>query len=356
MPSGHTDTSTINLRRPLTPGMIELLRRLGGTGLSRARMSGAERNMLRAAARELARDRAGVPRMSYYATAFAIRKSIPGLTRARSRAKRLTRAKIKLGLFLSPDSHWPFPHTIEQAFETFRWLVRSGDRYRGPTGYPGHHHGPRETLSLSSGANLQSVAPIVSLADLRARYVAALFSHMGGAPTERWRAEKGIRGYAVHWLKIPHFQPFRATPWFESERAVVDALESFFKTGAEGRLAASPNHVHTDCRTCMGARIFVHPRHFVFDLAFGDGLSRWNEPLARSARGEPFTAALYRAKRYLDLLTDHAMPHEELVAALNAAKPADDGYGWIDHEWVLAPEGVVSMPRYVLDRASNGSA
>lgn len=48
MPSGHTDRNSINDRRPMTAGMVDILRRLRGFSLRDCHFARSEKSQLRA--------------------------------------------------------------------------------------------------------------------------------------------------------------------------------------------------------------------------------------------------------------------------------------------------------------------
>jgi hypothetical protein len=119
-----------------------------------------------------------------------------------------TKAKIAFVEFLRPDFYWPNPYTIEQAFEVFRWMVRTGTAYERSTRWG--RNGPIETLSCSpSCTGFGYVAPIVSLDDLRRRFHFGLLSaHTTSSGVDEWRGAENTHVGAEKIIAFRHHKPF----------------------------------------------------------------------------------------------------------------------------------------------------
>jgi hypothetical protein len=211
-----------------------------------------------------------------------------------------TKAKVTFVQFLRPDGYWPYPYSVEQAFEVFRWMVRTGASYEQRARWG--RRGVIELLSCQpSCVNFGSVKPIRSLEDLRRRFHYALLSAEGNTTVTSWRHDTGLTLDATRWLHFRHAKPFTA------ESVSRDELERFYRDGSTQRLTVSPNRVHTTAVTCKWTEIFVEPDKFSFLLHYGwpeeECSSRWNVELTATQHGETFTEGLRRAIRILAEMT-----------------------------------------------------
>ncbi len=125
-----------------------------------------------------------------------------------------TKAKIAFVELVRPDCWWPQPYTIEQAFEVFRWMARTGRQYERPTRWG--RNGPLETLSCApSCTGHDSVTPIKSLADLRQRFHFGVLSAMTTSNgVNEWRQAEQIYIGSERVLSFRHHKPFTGGgPW-----------------------------------------------------------------------------------------------------------------------------------------------
>ena len=225
-----------------------------------------------------------------------------------------TKAKIAFIAFVRPDCYWPAPYTIEQAFEVFRWMVRTGSAFERPTRWG--RNGPIETLSCSpSCTGFGHVNPIVSLADLRRRFHFGLLSaHASSSGVDEWRAAENVRVDAEKIIAFRHHKPFSGGAGWTCEAEVFKAINGLFADGQSLRTARSLNPVHPSARTCKSVKIAVEGDRFRFFLTYGwpdeESTSCWTHLLAWTEGNEPFLATLARAATSLAELV-----HERAEAA-----------------------------------------
>jgi hypothetical protein len=226
-----------------------------------------------------------------------------------------TRFELNLIELVRPPSYWPYPYSIEQAFQTLRWMITTGDGFQDPGRWGSS--GVREILSASSGVGLSGVAPIRSLEDLRQRFHYAILAN-GGKSVVQWREEFDIRvggrvtiPFAVH--KDAHHSAV-----FQSQAHVGEELKRMLQPKPGQSMKVSLNYVHHDARTLHNVEIHVSKTGFKFVLWFGDAPksemhSHWDETLAASREGETFLQTFARARDNFDLLVKGVRPsHADL--------------------------------------------
>lgn len=207
-----------------------------------------------------------------------------------------------------PDSFWPHPFSIEQAFEIFRWMVATGDAYRDPTRWG--RVGVRELLSATSGTGADEVTSITSLADLRTRFHHALLASPRCPAVVQWRKDHRVEIGARIRVRSPVYTQFEGARHlgFGSEGAIKDTLDRITIRSRGQTLKARLNYVHLDVETVHGVSIAVSAKGFVFRLKYGDPFhdnrpySAWSHSLARTRPGETFLETFARARDVYDML------------------------------------------------------
>lgn len=221
-----------------------------------------------------------------------------------------TKTRYSFIEFLRPDSYWPTPYTIEQAFGVFRWLAQTGYAYEDKTRW-----GVQNIFSLLSGnptcVNFSEVDPIRSVADLRRRFHYAFLSSYLGPNLQRWREEHGIRPDGEKVIAFPH-HAFDDLP--DSNANCCNAIDALL--GASGFLRKQLNNCHRDAREIDGVELTLGSRYspvltWRFRLRFGVDGSRWYRTLAESNPNEPFLHTFRRASQKLHDLTGGKWTEEE---------------------------------------------
>jgi hypothetical protein len=229
-----------------------------------------------------------------------------------STSKPTTRRKrgfdVDLVESVRPDGYWPYPYSIEQAFETMRHMVATGSNHdydsRGQWG----RTGVRELLHGRGVVNA-NVPPVRSLQDLRDMFHRAILARPDSDGQAKWRLDHGIRPEGA--VRVPHavYKPMSgcAAHGYPSEAAVKDALAAV-QTGHAGKaMAVSLNGYHPKLKTLHGVDVQVRPTGFVFVLRYGEPCdkhlgSSWDNTIAETRTGESFLDTFARAKGVFDLL------------------------------------------------------
>jgi hypothetical protein len=225
-----------------------------------------------------------------------------------------TKSRFDLNLIelVRPEAYaFPSPYSIEEAFQAFRWMVKTGFEYRddGQWGSVG----VREILSATSGIGLEQVKPIVSIEDLARRFQYALLGHGGGA-VQRWRDDFKIKigervtiPYQVHKNIYGNGAPVAPAD-------VKKQLQRLLQPTPGQKMAMSLNFVHHGVRHLHDVKIAVSPNAFRFDIHYGTdkrsatGYSSWSETLAKTRDGETFIETLSRARENFDLVVHGTKP------------------------------------------------
>lgn len=246
--------------------------------------------------------------MSNAAHAYALRERPFQTTPPKPPRKRSF--SIPLIELIRPDSLWPYPCSIEQAFELMRWMIDTG----GPqyeTQLRWGTAGIENLLSATSGLGHHSIIPIESLDDLRRRFHYAILARPQSEGQERWREEYGITPAGVMTVKRPTYRPFDGATHlgWRSEADIQDAFTALC-TGSTGkRMAVALNSCHQHSSNWLHhVRIGIYKdRGFSFILTYGDnpadrGASRWDDTIARTRPGESFLDTMARARDVFDCL------------------------------------------------------
>jgi len=216
-------------------------------------------------------------------------------------------ASVKLIDLVSPDYSWPYPYSIEQAFQTFRWMVASGSRYADP-----EEPTVIDLLSDTSGQGHVTVRPVGNLEDLRRRFHLALFSKLHGAAVSRWRLECGIRVDQAITLPYRHYKPLNALTHlgFKCEADIRQKLVALLQVKSGTKLTESLNSIHKRARTIHRVDLSVHAKGFAFQVHYGFNAfgprqmdSEWSHNLAHTVGDEPFLDTFARAANEFERLT-----------------------------------------------------
>jgi hypothetical protein len=211
-----------------------------------------------------------------------------------------------------PECYWPQPLSLEQAFEVFRWLVRTGDGYASPTRWG--CVGTKALLSATSANDDCSVSQVESIADLRTRFHYAILGVARSEAIAKWRSDHGVGPAGKVRISVPTYRPFvgaRHLGW-DSERAIIDTFERLTLKCRGQRMAVPLNYIHLGSRYLHRVSVAVRPENFSFILTFGDepcaerGACSWNETIASTRPGETFLDTFARARDVFEVLVTGA--------------------------------------------------
>jgi hypothetical protein len=193
-------------------------------------------------------------------------------------------------------------HTA-QAFEVFRWLIRSAKDY-----HKDHQRDPRSVLSNSSGFG-GTVHPI-SLKnwkkDLRARFLDCMLSPFAGSSVRAWREAIGMYPGKSRVVPVRHYADrFYDAPLSSADTAkTLDALSN----AVGQRVNYQPNQFHRHARWVTSVLLVPCTRGWVLAFQYsykGDDHSSWQIDVASQSPKETFVEFLMRAhKAASDILVD----------------------------------------------------
>lgn len=218
--------------------------------------------------------------------------------------------KVPLIELLRPDGYWPQPLSIEQAFETLRWMATTGSSKPEFTSQlQWGRAGINDLLTGGSGLSHSCVEPISSIEDLRRRFHFAILSRASSRGQELWRSEFGIRPEGTVTVPHPTYKPFAALPHlgWQSEAEIHAEIKRLTAESAGMPMSVNLNGVYDDCQTLHGVRIRVAPEGFAFDIRYGNTHptehgSSWDDTIARTREGESFLQTFARARTVFDCL------------------------------------------------------
>lgn len=260
--------------------------------------------------------------MSFYAQAYSMRERAFQPTVARPSRKRSF--NITLIDLVRPECYWPQPLTIEQAFELFRWMVKTGDGYSTKERW-----GTRSVFDLlgaTSGIGHSTILPVRSLADLRTRFHYAILGRAMCEGQAKWREDFRISPLETLTIRVPTYRPFEGAAHlgWNSEAEIQKGLVALCDGSHGKRMAVSLNCVHKDKVNWLHhVSIGVSPTGFSFNLTYGEkpienrGVSQWNDCIARGRPGESFLDTMARARDVFDCLvngTDNGADCADLFA------------------------------------------
>ena len=244
--------------------------------------------------------------MSFYAMQYAAAARPFGT--APQKPARKSRFNVSFTDLVRPDGFWPQPYSLEQAFEIFRWMVKTGSGYTSPTRWG--RVGVKALLSATSANDAEAVTPIRSIADLRERFHYAILGFARSEAMALWRSAHRVEPGQKVRLAVPVYTPFagaRHLGW----KCEADIKEAFTRltSGHRGQaLAVSLNSVWPDVRHVHGVTVAVRADGFRFQLTFGEDPSQdrptssWTDTLAVTRPGESFLDTFARARDVMAVL------------------------------------------------------
>lgn len=213
-----------------------------------------------------------------------------------------SRFKVSLIEFLRPGHSWPYPYTIEQAFQVLRWMTATGAEYRADTRWG--DQGVFEVLSMKpSCRGFSGVYPITSLADLQQRFHYAILSKSENPIVEKWRRDHDILPDGKATILYPVHRDWGVREPFKNQAEFKKALAELLEPPKDQKLqmAVALNSVHgKETATYHDVQIKIRPSGFAFMLRYGDvgrnefG-SRWDEVIASTRGNETFIETAVRA-------------------------------------------------------------
>ncbi len=217
---------------------------------------------------------------------------------------------------MRPDPTWPYPYTIEQAFETLLAILETAARGDYETSLHWHSVGPESLIGGHNGGLRGSVDPIASLGDFQHRFHRLLLGRPQGEGQTRWREEQGIAVGRTFAVSRPAYRPFVGMPYlgFQSEAAIRAAIQGLFTTPVDTPMAVGLNPFHPDCRSFHSFDIALSKSgQFSFRITYGTPkateslYSSWTETVARTRPGESFLDTFTRARAAFKVLV-HGRP------------------------------------------------
>jgi hypothetical protein len=214
-----------------------------------------------------------------------------------------SRFRIALSDLVQPDSRAFGAHSLEKAFQIFRWMVKTGDAYREENAWS-PSTGVRELLSASSAVGLRHVTEIASVADLKKRFAYAILKYPHHQSVVKWRNDHGIEFGGT--VTIPYAvttDPQEREALGFGFRQDIDMVTNDLLGGHKNhRMAFHLNGYHHDCRHVHSVKVHVAASGFLFRLNYGEDMvdnrigSEWSYDLAATREGETFAATLARAR------------------------------------------------------------
>jgi hypothetical protein len=200
-----------------------------------------------------------------------------------------SKATIDFMELVRPDSYWPQPYSLEQAFQLYRWLIRTGKPYS--------LYGQYGVYDLLIGRGVMGSTdlyyePIISLPMLREVFHRAILGRPNCRASVTWREKERIAVGQRRILHFPHYAPFVGTPLLGrilSEAQIRALLKAYF--AIQGNLIVQLNPCHKEAVEIDRLVITVdtYDFRFVFKLGYGyDGSVWWHE----LAEGEQFINTL----------------------------------------------------------------
>jgi hypothetical protein len=227
--------------------------------------------------------------MSAYAYSLSV---LPEMYGAAKPAQMRSKVKIRFAELVRPDGYWPQPCSLEQAFQIYRWMIRTGRPFSVSHQYDVYD------LLVGSGA-LGTVDlyydPIRSIEMLRKRFHYAILGRANCQRSTAWREKEKIAFGQERVLCFPHYTPFMGSPLLGkilSEAQIETLMGAYF--GARGKLQLQLNPYHPGAIEIIElvVRVDTYRFQFKFDLHYGyDGSGWWHE----LAVGDQFIDTLGKA-------------------------------------------------------------
>lgn len=210
-----------------------------------------------------------------------------------------SKATIRFIEFIRPDSYWPYPYSLEQAFSVFQWMLKTGEDYQDHGRW-----GSQNIKSLLSCkptcTNFSEVDPIRSVDDLQRRFHFAILSNSCGQRLKEWRETFRVTHDGCRTIHFPHHD-YGTAVGFNCETQFNDGINSFLQ--AKGQLNVQLNEYHE--RAVYIHRVDLHCRgyyRFVLKYGYHNDSSEWSHLLAKQTPHEAFGTTFARAKKKLDEL------------------------------------------------------
>ena len=213
--------------------------------------------------------------MSAYSYSLSV---LPEMYGAKEPARVRTKAKIHFAELVRPDGYWPQPYSLEQAFQIYRWMVKTGRPYSAYQEY-----GVYDLLAGSGALGDADLYynPIRSIEMLRSRFHYAILGRANCQRSAAWREKEHIFFGEQRILQFSHYTPFVGTPLLGkilSEAQIKRLLTAYFS--AKGNLCVQLNPCHPGAIEIIElvVRVETCGFRFRFDLHYGyDGSGWWHE-------------------------------------------------------------------------------
>jgi hypothetical protein len=235
------------------------------------------------------------------------RKHGIGITQVCNRKKRevnmRTKAKIKFIEFLRPGNRFAYPYTIEQAFNVFQWLVKTGSKY--------------DTYGRSGVYDLMAMGPtcinhdiwyshFYSIENLEKRFhYVFLYDDSWNKITTTWKKENDIGIDKTKWIYFNHYEPYGGYGRNLSEVQIEETLEKLLNS-KNLKLNVSLNNCHPKAVWVEGVFIRIMPDYFEFVMDYGykKDSSSWFHTLAKTENKESFIDTMFKAIEKFKSLTE----------------------------------------------------
>ena len=206
--------------------------------------------------------------------------------------------EVDLRRLIAPNGHLR-PLHLDQAFETYRWMVASAKGWKEPCRW--HDQTVHHLLAGRAGGGGDESVPMVrSEADLLDRFQHAVLG-VGWDLYDRWREAHGIHPTAVLTVKALHHGPNMER--FDSNvrpdrmtwgGTLPAALWSLCSQAPGKRLSVQLNSVHAGAVVIEALGVRVSAAGFSLRLDYGFDGSRWSHDLASTRGGETFAETIDR--------------------------------------------------------------
>lgn len=226
-----------------------------------------------------------------------------------------SRFKVSFIELVRPGS-FPYPYTLEQAFQVLRWMATTGAEYRADTRWG--DQGVFEVLSKKpSCRGFSGVTPISSLEDLRERFHYAILSKSENAIVDKWRRDHDVLPDGKAIIPYPVHKDWGVREPFKSQADLKKALTELLEPPREQRhkMAVALNFVHgMESAIYHDVQIKVGRYGIAFILRYGDEGrhefgSRWDEVIASTRENETFVETALRAYTNYKGLVFGAIPN-----------------------------------------------
>lgn len=205
-----------------------------------------------------------------------------------------TKVKVTFADLVAPDSFWPYPYSIDQAFGIMQWMVKTGVTYPPEKGRWVSCGVIALLRTQPSCGYIDDLVPVPSVDWLRRCFQWAVLSRHTNSCTLKWREENGISPVSTRWIHFPNEGQSGNGAGKVEVTAVLEA---------KGKLTTQLNQFHEDAVDIYGVPVYISSKGYRFVLNYGVEGSLWYHELAKSQTGETFTTCLRRARAELDKLT-----------------------------------------------------